>query len=224
MVKPLKPACHFFFSEADTKGKTVTISEAYYINHVLRDAIREKNFTVNHYGYSHENNFKKVMKSKNQNEDMFFVIFDTDFNNVRELEIVTREIKSISKQYITLGNKHHKNLEIIISSRCFETYMCMYGRDVYTKPYTNMDALIGDIKFNDYKKAKKWFEGNAEVLKSEIDNLSSRIQKSREIVFGDYDCPLSDYNNPDFKDQQTVNFLAGTAPYTYFDILLDKVL
>ncbi|MEB7434854.1 RloB domain-containing protein [Staphylococcus pasteuri] len=227
MKKLIKTKIHFYYPEASQKGKQINSDERFYIDLVLKDQFIKQGYTISHYAVDNKSIFKREVKSKNNSEDKFFIVFDTDFKNSNDYIEAANNIRKLFKEYMKIAIKKNKYLKFILSSRSFESYLCMYNRDLYTKPYSDMYLLCRDILIGleNYKKHKSWYEDNAELLQlNNIREMIDKIRESRKRVFEDNHSPINIFDNPDFTNDNHINFLAKTAPYTYFDVLLKELV
>lgn len=226
----INPVMHFYFPEADQRGNKVKINERFYIDYVLRNLITSKGYSLIHYGKITKNNFIKQLRSKKNEDDLFYIIFDSDFKSSSNYQQAAQEIKENTREYIRLARLKNKKLKILLSSRAFETFLCMYKRvNGYTCPYVDMKQLMYDVLISkpdeNYNKSEDWYIDNTEKMHiDDIPNMISKIKKSRLQVFTDNSSPISNHDNPDYFNDREVNFLANTAPYTYFDLLLEDFI
>lgn len=229
-IQQFNPIMHFYFPEAKKNGKKIKIDERFYIDYVLKDLIIDKGYRLKHYAFSQKEDFKKQIKSNKNEKDLFYIIFDSDFNDEKNYQQAMQGIKKNTREYIKLARSKHKNLKILLSSRAFETFLCMYKRvNGYTCPYVNMKKLMDDVLISkpdeNYNKSEDWYVDNTEKMYIEdIPQMISKIKKSRLQVFNNNSSPISNHNNPDYFNDKEVNFLANTAPYTYFDLLLEDFI
>ncbi|PKE07301.1 hypothetical protein CW676_02060 [Macrococcoides caseolyticum] len=222
-LKSVKPLMHFYYPEASKKGKKIRIDEYFYITNSLNDYIIAKNFEAKHYAESDKSEFKKSLKKNNN--DRYYIIFDVDFKNKRDINKVRDDLKKNTREFIKLANQKSNDLKIILSSRAFETYLNMFNRQQYTKPYFDMNQLMKDIIIGaPYSKHESWYEINAKELHDNSFDTYIPIQNSRAIVFQNNHSPIRNHNVPDYFNDSHVNFLASTAPYTYFDLLLNDLM
>ncbi|MDS3864711.1 MULTISPECIES: hypothetical protein [Staphylococcus] len=226
----INPVMHFYFPEADQQGNKVKIDERFYIDYVLRSLIISKGYSLIHYGKVTKKDFMKQIKSSKNEDDLFYIVFDSDFNSPSNYQQAAQEIRENTREYIRLARSKNKNIKILLSGRAFETFLCMYKRkNGYTSPYFDMKQLKGDVLISkpdeNYTKSEDWYIDYADRM--HIDNISkmiSKIKKSRLQVFTDNSSPINNHNNPNYFRDIEVNFLAKTAPYTYFDLLLEDFI
>ncbi|MBU5272101.1 hypothetical protein ACN9VA_08170 [Staphylococcus caprae] len=141
-MKNLRPTMHFYYPEAVQKGKKIKIDERFYIDFVLRERILNKGYGISHYGINNVILFEKSLSVSQHKQDKFFIIFDTDFRHSNDLYTISNQMRSLAKRYCKLSQKGGNHLDFLISSRAFETYLCMYNRDSYTKALFKYEKLI----------------------------------------------------------------------------------
>lgn len=230
MKKKVKPIMHFYFPEAKQQGKKVKIDERFYIDYVLRNSITNSGYALHHYGNIAEGNFVKQLKNKKNEKDLFYIIFDSDFESSNNYAQAAQGIKNNTRDYIRLARSNNKKLKILLSSRAFETFLCMYERtNGYTCPYYCMEDLMNDVLINKsddkYNKSEDWYLNNSDnMIIDDISIMINKIKKSRLQVFTNNSSPIKNYDNPNYFSDIEVAFLAKTAPYTYFDFLLEDLL
>jgi hypothetical protein len=165
---------------------------------------------------------KNTIKKNSQNpNDLFFIVLDTDINaSSSNLVTVTSRIQSLNKKY-------GKNATIILSGRSFEVWLCMYGRQQYTTPYTSQHNLNTDVDPL-YEKKEKWYSDNATRLYEEYSDAKATSILSKQNVYtttpnpppSGFDLVL---DIPDFSNIAILTYLVSTTPFTYFEHLIDTI-
>lgn len=221
-VKPIKPIIHFYFPEASSRGSKIDICEHFFIKHSFHRNVTKAG--IEYYAKDHQTDFDKAfknsLKKKSDNpNDMFYIILDTDISPNRD------NIDDVIKQIVTLNRTYKDKANIILSSRSFEVWLCMYGRESYTAPYVSQKKLNESVE-NEYEKTDAWYLKNSNWLYQDSQKAMDASKLSKKIVFkGTDQNPPEGHdlvnNKPDFSDGAVVSYLAKTAPYTYFELVID---
>ncbi|MFD1887235.1 RloB domain-containing protein [Paenibacillus wenxiniae] len=162
MNMSLRRTIHILYEEASMKSKTINSSEHFYVEHSFRRKA-SRNTNIISYGKDKEKDFTRELRAsmkKKNNIDSFYIVLDTDF------DVARTNISQIEAKLAKL-NKQYPSAKIILSSRSFECWLCMYKRDLYAKPFTSQEDLNRDVKINnhtisDYEKTRTWYQKNAD--------------------------------------------------------------
>ncbi|HHU6751449.1 TPA: hypothetical protein ACUI23_002169 [Staphylococcus pseudintermedius] len=217
-----------FFPEAVKHGATPSISEYFYIKHILKDDIRKLGYTTKTYVEKEKKDFLNAINKNESTKDHFVILLDVDFNPEENVDSVVKRIRESIRPYLKKANQSNTTLDVVLTSRAFETFLCFYNNTTYTKPYQNDKAVYKDMGFHNYEKKEKWFEENRENLQIDLKDLIIRIKKSRQLVFNNHPLsnPIKDIEQPDYFNDDELKFLcmSTSAPFTYFDVLLQRLL
>ncbi|RDU37288.1 hypothetical protein DRW41_05395 [Neobacillus piezotolerans] len=225
MARTIKPQIHILFPEASHRGNKIDLCEHFFIKHSFQRKVTKA--IIISYPEEFEKNFKLALKSKNKKksinpQDLFFIVLDTDIKPNREnVNTVISQIQSFEKTY---GN----DIKIILSGRSFEVWLCMYGRQQYTTPFTDQSRLNSDVKTS-YEKKEKWFIENATRLYEDYPQAKIASILSKQNVFNNTSGPPpSGYDLvnaiPNFSNAVVINYLVNTTPFTYFEHLIGTLL
>lgn len=214
MSRPIKKSVHIFFPEADCRGDKIKLSEDFYLKYSFR---RNIPVILKTYGYDHEKNFNSAYQ-KNEYDDQYFVVMDTDISSTRDnISAVKKNIGDYQKKY--------PRARLILSSRSFETWLCMYNHDIYTKPFSDKYQLLRDTKFSDYDKQEVWFREHAEELFDNYQSAKRASIKSRALVFKSSNLDgLNLESHPGSFDDRLLHLIVPVTPYTFFDVLIDELM
>lgn len=214
MSRPIKKSVHIFFPEADCRGDKIKLSEDFYLKYSFR---RNIPVILKTYGYDHEKNFNSAYQ-KNEYNDQCFIVMDTDITATRDnINAVKKNIGDYQKKY--------PRAKMILSSRSFETWLCMYNHDTYTKPFTDKSQLLKDTKFSGYDKQEVWFREHATELFENYQNAKQASIKSRKLVFSSNNLEgLNLESHPGKFDDRLLHIIVPVTPYTFFDILIDELM
>jgi hypothetical protein len=224
MSRRIKPQIHIFFPEASHRGNKIDLCEFFFIRHSFQRKVRLAKIVS--YAEDFEKDFKIAIKEKNKknslnSHDLFFIVLDTDINANRA------NVGTVISQLQTLNQKYGNDAKIILSGRSFEVWLCMYGRQQYTKPFTSQSDLNNDVKYM-YEKKEKWYIDNAVRLYDQFQNAKAASILSKQNVYQTTHNPpphgFNLVNNlPDFSNQVVLNYLVGTTPFTYIEHLIDTI-
>lgn len=146
-------------------------------------------------------------------------MLDTDIKaNRGNASIVISQIHALNQYY-------GRDATIILSSRSFEVWLCMYGRQLYTKPYTSQSELNSDV-IASYEKKEQWYIDNATRLYDEYPSAIQASRVSKQQVYATTPDPPPDGVDlidsiPDFSNQAITNYLVKTTPFTYIEHLIN---
>lgn len=223
MNRNIKPQIHIYFPEASHRGNKIDLCEYFFIKHSFQRKITQAKIVP--HAEEFEKDFNVAIRNSNKKNsvtvnDLFFIVLDTDIHaNRTNLGTVITQIQSLNQKY--------SNAKIILSGRSFEVWLCMYGRQQYTTPYTNQSNLNSDVNHT-YEKKEKWYLENATRLYDEYPNAKQSSVLSKQNVYNT--TPSSPPNGhdlvndiPDFSISAVVTFLASTTPFTYIEHLIDTI-
>jgi hypothetical protein len=224
LVRNLKPQIHIFFPEASNRGNRIDLCEYFYIKHSYQR--RVNNAKIVPYAESFEKDFNQALRNalrrrSTTSHDLFFIVLDTDISANRA------NASTIISQIHRLSQKYNNKAKIILSGRSFEVWLCMYGRQQFTTPYTTQSNLNSDVD-PAYEKKEPWYLQNAERLYIEYPNArnASILSKQNVFVTTSHPPPIGhDLINdlPDFSNIAVVTYLVNTTPFTYIEHLIDTL-
>lgn len=212
--KTPKSTIHIYFPEASCRGTKINLSEDFYLKHSFQ---RKAKKVLKTYGQEHEKDFNKKYK-KNEHNDQFFIVCDTDISPSRNnIDIVKRDLNSYQQKY--------SRAKLIISARSFETWLCMYNNQIYTKPFTTQSELTDDMQMTGYEKKEKWFKDNATFLYDNYEDAKSTSKRSRRNVFESHGLTILNLSDhPGIFNSHLIHQLVTLTPFTFFDILIDELM
>ncbi|MGR5963360.1 RloB domain-containing protein [Bacillus paranthracis] len=163
--------------------------------------------------YTKQTEFRRLAK-KNKNEDECFVaVLDVDID-YKNLEVS----KKARMDIIELFAKS-PNVEVYLSSRCWENWLI--GHFVDFNQYTTNDT---HIPIPDYKKQRKWYTANQDLLMATLNMAIQRCVKQRRVGY-DHNCIPADCDEiPDLKIRSlSLKIIELCNPISYIDILIKKI-
>lgn len=224
MSRPLKPQIHIFFPEASHRGNKIDLCEYFFIKHSFQRKVTKAKIVP--YAEDFEKDFNNAIKEKNKKKsltshDLFFIVLDTDINANRANKA------TIASQISLLNKKYGEDAKIILSGRSFEVWLCMYGRQQYTTPYTSQTNLNNDV-ISLYEKKESWYLENATRLYDQYPNAKEASILSKQNVYNSTPNQPPTGNDlvneiPDFSNFAVIDYLVSTTPFTYIEHLIDNI-
>lgn len=182
MVRKMKINIHIYFPEASHRGNNVDICECFYLKHAYQRKL--KRAQLRYYAEAHEKKFEKAIKDKekrknNAENDQFFIVLDTDIHANKA------NVHEVKRQFSELAKTYKDKVKIIVSSRSFEVWLCMFDRAIYTKPFESQNQLNKEV-FGNYVKKEEWYKENSEKLYSQFQSAKEASVRSKKTCISNY--------------------------------------
>ncbi|KAF0335608.1 RloB domain-containing protein [Pediococcus acidilactici] len=215
----VNPIIHIFVPEDSAKSsKRRGVScEINYFDYLFKRRLSMANWQLKMYTYRQKSDFIKQLRNERKNkdsQDLFFVILDADIGaNPSPKEIGIRS-KQIHEEYKRMKEKN-KKVKFILSSRCWEVWMCMHKEGPYMKPFSTQEELNKDVH-ETYQKERQWYKEKADFLFKSCKQASRNSKLSRNAQ----KLTLIDFE----KVESIQNFFKKcTQQATFVDILVDEL-
>lgn len=217
--KIVNPIIHIFVPEdsARCSNRKGVSCELNYFTYLFKRPLSESNWQLSMYTYRQKQKFMAYLKKEGKNKksnDLFFVILDADLVTNPAPSEIDRKVKQIYNEYKEMKEKNSK-IKFILSSRCWEVWMCMHNDTPYMKPFSTQGELNKDVKEN-YKKEGSWYKSNAPMLFETYKKASKNSKLSRKI---------QKLNMINFQDEESIQcFLKNCDQQaTFVDVLVDEL-
>lgn len=236
--KKLHGRIYIFFPEDAKTVKNNWCTEYYYLRNLLNERVLQKYGSyIKFYPRKKEKEFldnikltlKKVRQNPNcyEHPNLFYIIRDIDYTANGNYK---KKIIDMFKKYFNYINNTKLNFNIILSSRAWETWICMYDH-----AYSGQGNAIGIINkcpifSGRYEKKESWYTKNSSLYDvKKINTAYKNCQNERNNLFKVYTTILNpninfQNNIKSEQDIQTkVNALCKVKTFSYVDILLHDI-
>lgn len=236
--RKLRGRIYIFFPEDAKTVKNNWCTEYYYLKKLLNERVLQKYGSyIKFYPRKKEREFlsriKETLKKINQNPNcyehpnLFYIIKDIDYTSNDNYK---KQIVDMFKKYFKYINNTKLNFNIILSSRAWETWICMYDR-VYSGQGNDIQIINKCSIFSEnYEKNESWYTHNSLLYNDKkITTAYNNCKNERKNLFKVNTTIINPninfQNNIKSKQdiQTKVNELCKVKTFSYVDILLHDI-
>lgn len=235
-MKKLRGRIYIFFPE--DRARKAACTEYFYLNNLLDELVKEKyGNNIQFYSSKKERDFIQQLKVVARNVEkkpdfyeqpnLFYIFKDIDYSTDDNNK---QQLSTLFKKYFTYINDNRLRFNIILSSRAWETWLCMYDHQ-YNGRGNEIEVINGCSLFSGkYEKKREWYDKNGKLYDIDaITNAYNNCQTERNNSFYEINgliSPETNFQNNIRSEKDIpskVNALCNIGTFSYVDYFLHNI-